>query len=532
MRAGCAQACALGEVRAGVARLRGGRRRVYDVFVPVGFVLFAAFVFFGVWGWISVGPAQEWRNGVCAADAPVAASCRTVGTATVTGTFRHVAASVHGSTVYGVTYTGHGRIPNYSATYAWPTNSSTNVPLPKKGAEIGVTTWQGRPVTLAFDGLVAKVSNAPDNDARTTAIFSSFAAFAAVLIALVGRPLPRTLSGARALRVVDWVWLPLLVFGYVLVVNNLYILGNVAIDVGCVLAFTVSQALRVRVGLQETRHGVEVRDDPAAKPSPGVRAERERRGRRGSRGGSGGCPVAAEQQGWIEADLTGLRTEFGITATSRPTIVPHTTFYPVAFDGNALQVDELVRKVCGTMGVDFEGVRVQLIDGGALRDRRPEDARAPYAGHFNANSYDADSGLYVIELDQSLAEEPPVLTAVLAHELAHVRLDRKQRIGEEHRELERHADLLTIACGMGLFGALVTYRPELHLGQFRPVSLGRLETSEFAYALACNAWLNGEREPTWGKALDEAHRSDFVQGFSYLSQAAGDGVLPTLGGKL
>lgn len=260
-----------------MGRSRRDRGKTSGVLLPVGALLFAAFVFFAVWGWISIGPAQAWRTGTCAAHAPITASCRTVGTATVTGVSARFAAGVSGRSVNSVTYAGHGRIPNYTAIYTWGATSSASVPLPKKGQEIGVTTWQGRPVSISFDEHTATISSSPDHDARMVTIFTSVVAFAAVVVAMVGRPLPLTRKAVRALRVVDWVWLPMLAAGYVLVVNNLYVAGNLTIDLACVLAFTVSQALRVRFVLHESRYGVDLREDPASAPSPGVRAERKAR---------------------------------------------------------------------------------------------------------------------------------------------------------------------------------------------------------------------------------------------------------------
>ena len=390
------------------------RGKALDAFVPVGALLFAAFVFFAVWGWISIGPAQAWRTGTCAANAPIAASCRTVGTATVTDGFTHSAEGVSGRSVYGVTYVGHGRIPNYTAIYTWGNTTSAFVPLPKKGQEIGVTTWQGRPVTISFDGHIATISSSPDHDARTVTIFTSVVAFAAVVIAMVGRPLPLTRKAVRALRVVDWAWLPMLAAGYVLVVNNLYVAGNLMIDLACVLAFTVSQALRVRLVLHESRHGVEVRDDPASAPPPGVRAERNARR-------DGGCPVAEADREWIESALRSLRTEFLLGAKGRPTIVPHKAFYPIAYSDDTLEVDELVRKVCGMMMVDFGDVQVRLAEPTAGAEC------TPFAGHITEARYSGEKSVYVLELDATLIDQPRALTAVLAHKLAHVRLNSRPR---------------------------------------------------------------------------------------------------------
>ena len=74
--------------------------------------------------------------------------------------------------------------------------------------------------------------------------------------------------------------------------------------------------------------------------------------------------------------------------------------------------------------------------------------------------------------------------------------------------------------GLGLFGARATSRPELDRGQFRATSLGGMEPAEYSYALAYNAWLNGERAPSWVNALDTAYRAEFERAIRYLDQVA------------
>lgn len=249
-------------------------RRGQGVIVPFGLLFFAGFVYFSIWGWLSIGQAQAFRTGRCAATAPVSASCRTDGTGTVTGTFAHSMRTAHGGTLYGVTYTGHGRLANGSVTFTW---GNGDAPLPRKNQVIDVTAWQGTPILLSYSGVTITVHTPPDHDPALVAGFADVAALAAVLAALLGRPVPYTRAALRALRVVDWAWLPGLVAGYVLVASHLYHLGFIVIDVAGAGAFLVSEALHLRLLLTPALFGVDIRDDPRSAPTPGLRAERERR---------------------------------------------------------------------------------------------------------------------------------------------------------------------------------------------------------------------------------------------------------------
>jgi hypothetical protein len=514
-------------------KVHGRRWRVRDAVLPFGLLFFAGFVFFSVWGWRSAGPAQAFQSERCAATAPVTAPCRLEGTATATGTFAHYMPASHGATLYGVTYTGHGRVPNATVTYTWGPGRS---PLPKKGEQLKVTLWQGMPVYLSFGTTTVTVNTPPDKEPPLVAGFADVAALGAVFAAMIGRPLPWSRKALLALRVVDWIWIPGLAAGFLLVVLHFYAAGFTTIDAAGGLAFVVSQALRVRLVFSFSRGSTSVGDDPKSPPPPGLRAERERRrqqanGAGGSRTRTGGyidsCPVAPSDQHWIEFELTVLNSRFGIGAHSHPTILPAPDFYPVAYDGEGLEVHELTRKLCGPLGVDIEKVWVRLLEESTVRADAARARNAPYSGHFSKETYDPETDLYIIDLDRWLAGEPPVLTAVIAHELAHLRLHDVRHPEAGTDRFEQQADMLAIACGLGLFGANVSFQTQKKLTGAGALSLGRLDRDMYGYALACYAWLRGEREPQWAKTLGPGPRNRLERGLRYLARAADDGELPS-----
>ncbi|MFE6000657.1 hypothetical protein ACFQ6C_27955 [Streptomyces sp. NPDC056454] len=94
----------------------------------------------------------------------------------------------------------------------------------------------------------------------------------------------------------------------------------------------------------------------------------------------------------------------------------------------------------------------------------------------------------MIELDLRGAGQPAVLTAIIAHELGHVRLldeDRVQGLDVDH---ERLTDLVTVFLGMGFFTANAAYTFTKSVQRFSVLPLGDLT----------------ERMPT-GTALDPTH---------------------------
>lgn len=248
------------------------------------------------------------------------------------------------------------------------------------------------------------------------------------------------------------------------------------------------------------------------------------------------CPVAPSDQRWIESGLTSLNELFGLTPHDHPPVLPSRDFYPVAYDGQELEVHELTRKLCGAIGVGIESLRLRLVEESTDRAAAAQARSAPYSGHFGAGTVDPESGLYTVDLDRSLAQEPPVLTAVIVHELAHVRLHAAHAQDTDHVEdgeprderLEQQADLLAIAVGLGLFGANVSFRMPHRRASLEPVSLGRMDRAMYGYALACWSWLRDEPEPQWSKTLGQSSRLRLDKGLRYLARAAGAGSLPTV----
>lgn len=133
-----------------------------------------------------------------------------------------------------------------------------------------------------------------------------------------------------------------------------------------------------------------------------------------------------------------------------------------------------------------------------------------------------EGGVAVIGLDRSESADPSYLTAIIAHELGHVRLLAERRISAGRRDHERLTDLLTVYFGFGIFSAnaALDYAEAARSWSVHPLGeldertlnaarnhgyrrLGCLSEHEFGYTLACYCWLREEREePRWGLPPD------------------------------
>jgi hypothetical protein len=256
---------------------------------------------------------------------------------------------------------------------------------------------------------------------------------------------------------------------------------------------------------------------------------------------SADCPVPLAMQAWIETSMHWFGGQFGREAALGDVSTPAPEFFPAPYSATPEQIDALVTKVCGLMSVDPSGVTVELF--GDLADRSAEISGEKHAvGHYRRRN-----GRAVIGLDRREAADPAYLTAIIAHELCHVRLLGERRITTARKDHERLTDLLTVYLGFGIFSTNAAlsfagthrrwsatplgYLNERELNATRRDGykrLGYLTEPQFAYALACYGRLRGETEPAWAAHLDPGPRAQLAQGQAYLARTGpGDGF-PTL----
>lgn len=254
-----------------------------------------------------------------------------------------------------------------------------------------------------------------------------------------------------------------------------------------------------------------------------------------------GCPVEPRAQRWIESSLRWCAGEFGAKVLKRDAVLPTVAFLPAAYAATDEQIEALVRRACLLMMIDPAIVKVDLFDasGGQGGSAGPPKRRA--VGHFRM-----ESGRAVIGLDRSETGDPSYLTAIVAHELGHVRLLGEGRITTARADHERLTDLVTVYFGFGVFttNAALSYARSSRGWSVHPLgeldertlnaarndgysTLGYLSEHELAYALACYCWLRGDTHPPWLSYVDVGPRATLKQGLAYLAQAGPGKELPT-----
>lgn len=210
-----------------------------------------------------------------------------------------------------------------------------------------------------------------------------------------------------------------------------------------------------------------------------------------------GCPVEETGRLWLEHSFLYLLELFGRTETARRTVlVPDRSHFPVRYDGSEQSAYETLKIVARQMELAPENIRLDFYD------ERLRNITAGTPGGIYWGGRENDS--FEISLAREMLKYPEHMVAILAHEIAHIKLLGENRMD---RNDEKITDLTTIFFGLGIFCANEALRTFNHGWS----SSGYLTQMEWGYALALFAALRKETEPGWLKHVSTNVRADFLQ---------------------
>jgi hypothetical protein len=229
------------------------------------------------------------------------------------------------------------------------------------------------------------------------------------------------------------------------------------------------------------------------------------------------CPVSAEARRWIQDSLQWLLEEFGGPGLNGEALVPASVFPPGSLSGTEISLPPLLRRLCARVGVDVDAIQVDLSDDPDIPDLAPH---VPIMSQFSgaAGHFQWDGGVPVVAIRRHQLRHPVALAATLAHELAHVRLLTERRVDPARKDHEQLTDLTTVFFGLGVFTANAAFDFSKSQQGWRTSRLGYLGEELFGYSLAYYAYLRGEKDPSWARALDGNPRAYMRKGMRYLSQ--------------
>ena len=234
------------------------------------------------------------------------------------------------------------------------------------------------------------------------------------------------------------------------------------------------------------------------------------------------CPVEAADKAWIDNSLQQLADLFGIEKLRKaPVILPTPEHFPDPYQGEAADVEPLMKRVCGYLGID-----PKLIDVEVYREALPQ-------GEFYEQDMDVGCQFervgdrFRLLLEAAHLDTPLVVIALLARELALVELVGRQQLPLETDEQEGMAELYTMFLGLGVLTAnAAMFEKNWHegdRGNFKMGFRGALTLPMYGYALARFAWLRGEQNPAWAKQLRPDVRVPFKAALRCLQESGESG---------
>lgn len=223
-----------------------------------------------------------------------------------------------------------------------------------------------------------------------------------------------------------------------------------------------------------------------------------------------------DRKAWVDRRALWLVHQFGLETILDATIaLPTSACFPDRYAGTIDDGIALFGRVARYLRLEDEPLHVHFYN----PQRRPDQFGAlSEAAGYCRNQH----GSVTIGLNESQLADPLALASTMAHELCHVLLLRRERIGADEDDHEPLTDLLMVFLGFGVFKANDASRhmPAATGWQTRP-SKGYLGLPELAYALALHAFVRGEPKPRWDRHLRGNVRVPFWQNLRYLL-ATGD----------
>ncbi|TWT34280.1 hypothetical protein [Blastopirellula retiformator] len=230
------------------------------------------------------------------------------------------------------------------------------------------------------------------------------------------------------------------------------------------------------------------------------------------------CPVTPEQRRTIEEGFSYLAGVQGIERLrTTTTILPTTEFFPATYDRTTAEVEDLKCRVARYMEVEPDRVvihfycrddAIRSVDNwqATLDENRPLDRRIE------------------VWIEKSVLDDPLLLVASLAMEIAFVVLTDDFQLREEQGTIVVIAELLTVYLGLGIFTANESLKEGVertgHASWWRMSRESTLSLNAYGYALAIYALSRGESRPRWASHL----RGDVIgamrQSIRYLQQTS------------
>jgi tetratricopeptide (TPR) repeat protein len=167
--------------------------------------------------------------------------------------------------------------------------------------------------------------------------------------------------------------------------------------------------------------------------------------------------LTLEDKEWVEKNIIWFIEVFGLDRLKeQPFIAPTTENFPYSDPKDTEQFQKLFEQLCKYWDLNPNEIIVKFFDDFKSKQWtewvRPQSKFNEPSGLYS-QIYTTDEKRFSIQLAKSNLEHPQLLIAVIAHELAHVKLLGGNYINRNDADMEPLTDLASIFFGFGVFVA-------------------------------------------------------------------------------
>lgn len=241
------------------------------------------------------------------------------------------------------------------------------------------------------------------------------------------------------------------------------------------------------------------------------------------------CPIAVDVRVQLEDMFRELIDRIGLRRLqSCEVLTPDSPELAEVTDGLQIDVPKLLDLISRRMGLESGRIDLEICPQNSIPTADQHLPTSTLNGLYLAP--DEERSRPLIYLNSSLLNDPPLLLATLAHEVAHEVLRREFPEAYDDTRMELLTDMLPVFLGLGIFAAnsYVRERGET-LGltySYTCQTSGYLSISDIAYIMALFAWIREESHPAWATALQDSARKYLRANLRYLRRT-GDSTVTT-----
>lgn len=225
--------------------------------------------------------------------------------------------------------------------------------------------------------------------------------------------------------------------------------------------------------------------------------------------------VTPKDQAWVEDMMIQLIIWLGIAPSRQPFLTPTSENFPYDNLHAPDQFEQLFEQLCAIWDLDSGEIVVKIfddVDQQQWSTWTPHQDNKRVLGRYYESSLLEEKPFYV-EVALSNFSDTQRLIAVLAHELAHVKLLGGGYIDEQHPELEPLTDLASIFMGFGIFHANVFMT--MNMGSIS--RMGYLANEIISYANALLCYITQDTPDTYTPFLNRNTHTLFINNFKFLA---------------